>query len=149
MSLTYRIAQPHDSDLIYNYAHNKLKMSIPDEMELMMKVWESNFRKEALEHYLKLGWSFIAEDSSGKIAGFFLGQPFLFVDAQTQTLWVECLQADNFKIESELADIAIKLSRDKHLQRVILPDQVLTLHFDKPYNFQKWSEKHVWVKTTK
>jgi len=149
MSINYKIAQSDDLETIYNYAHNKLKNQISDEMELMMKVWESNFRKEALEHYLKLGWSFIAQNEKNEIVGFFLGQPLLFIDAQTQTLWMEMIEADDFKIQAELADIAIKLSRDKHLQRVILPKSVETLHFEKPYQFKHWSEKSIWVKTTK
>jgi len=149
MSINYRIAQESDLENIYNYAYNNLKKQIPDEMDLMMKVWESNFRKEALAHYLKLGWSFIAENENGTVIGFSLGQPILFLDAQTQTLWIEMIDADNFKIQSELVDIAIKLSRDKHLQRVILPKVVATFQYDKPYAFQIWSEKYVWVKTTK
>jgi len=149
MSLKYRIAQLNDLEKLYDYAYAKLKLEISDEMDLMMKVWESNFRKEALEHYLKLGWSFLAEDSNDQLVGFFLGQPLLFFDAQTQTLWVEYIVADDFKIEAELADIAIKLSRDKHLQRAILPQKVLTLHFERMYQFQNWSNKHVWIKTTK
>lgn len=149
MSINYRIAQIEDVDLVYQYAQCKLKVQIPDEMELMMKIWESRFRKEALEHYLKLGWSFIAYTENQPILGFFLGQPLLFFEAQTQTLWVEMLEGDDFKIQSELADIAIRLSRDKHFQKVILPSMVSTLHFEKLHNFQKWSDTCVWVKTTK
>ena len=46
MSINYRIAQESDLENIYNYAYNNLKKQIPDEMDLMMKVWESNFRKK-------------------------------------------------------------------------------------------------------
>lgn len=149
MSIHYRIAQLDDVAKVYQFAEDKLRVEYPDDMELMMQVWNSRFRKEALEHYLKLGWSFIAYDENQKIHGFFLGQPFLFFQSHTQTLWIEMLTAENFKIEAELAEIAIKLSRDKHLQKVVLPKSVETLHFEKPYNFQKWSDECVWVKTTK
>lgn len=149
MSINYRIAQLQDIDLIYQFAENKLRAEFSDEAELMMAVWNSRFRKEALEHYLKLGWSFIAYDTDQKIIGFFLGQPFLFFQGHTQSLWVELLMSSDFKIEAELAEIAIKLSKDKHFQKVILPKSVETLHFEKPYVFQKWSDECVWVKTTK
>jgi len=150
MSINYRIAQIADVPQVYQFAEDKLRLEIPDDMELMMAVWNSRFRKEALEHYLKMGWSFIAYDENEKIHGFFLGQPFLFFQGHTQTLWVEMITAADFKIEAELAEIAIKLSRDKHLQKVVLPKSVETLHFENSvFKFQKWSDECVWVKTTK
>lgn len=149
MSINYKIAQLEDVEPVYQYAEAKLREKVPDDMELMMQVWNSRFRKEALEHYLKLGWSFIAFDEKEKVLGFFLGQPFLFFEGHTQTLWVEMISANDFKIEADLAEIAIKLSRDKHFQKVILPKSVETLHFEKPFKFERWSDDYVWVKTTK
>ena len=147
--VSYRIAQAEDLELIYSYAEDSLKKQIPDEMELMMAVWESRFRKEALEHYMKLGWSFIAHNSAGKMCGFFLGQPLLFFQAQTQTLWVEYILADTIEIKSELVEIAYKLSRDKHIQQVLFPEDVQNLKFEKPIPFQKIKDPIVWAKTTK
>lgn len=149
MSFTYRIAQLADAELIYQFAENKLAEKVSDEMERMMQIWESRFRKEALEHYLKLGWSFIGFDEDQNCVGFFIGQPLLFFEGHTQALWVEFIQAHDFKIEAELAEIAIKLSKDKHFQRVILPKKTETLHFEKTYIFNTFSETAVWVKTTK
>lgn len=150
MSINYRIAQIADVQQVYQFAEDKLRLEIPDDMELMMAVWNSRFRKEALEHYLKMGWSFVAYDENQKILGFFIAQPFLFFQGDTQTLWVEMITAVDFKIEAELAEIAIKLSRDKHLQKVILPKSVETLRFENSnFKFQKWSDDCVWVKTTK
>lgn len=150
MSINYRIAQIDDVTSVYQFAEDKLRVEYPDDMELMMQVWNSCFRKEALEHYLKIGWSFVAYDDEQKIQGFFLGQPLLFFQSHTQTLWIEMLTGANFKIEAELAEIAIKLSRDKHLQKVVLPKSVETLHFENSvFKFQKWSDECVWVKTTK
>ena len=145
----YRIAQAEDLENIYIYAEAQLKNEISDDMERMMAIWESRFRKEALEHYLKLGWSFVAENHENKICGFFLGQPLLFFQAQTQTLWVECIFANNNKIKAELVDIAYKLSRDKHFQQVLFPENVQNLNFEKPIVFQKIKDPIVWVKTTK
>ena len=165
MSISYRIAQIQDSEVIYQFAEDKLRSDLKqapkdsqslhfemNEMDFMMKIWESRFRKEALEHYLKLGWSFMAYEQQGEkeiLKGFFLGQPFLFFEGQTQTLWVELIMALDYKIEAELTEIAYKLSRDKHFQKVILPSSVTTLHFDKSLPFQKWSNDYVWLKTTK
>lgn len=150
MSMNYRVAYLEDLNSIYQLAEDQLRLEIPDEMELMMKVWNSRFRKEALEHYLKLGWSFVGHDNAGHLQGFFLGQPLLFFQGDTQSLWVEMICGLNFKIQSELAEIAIKLSRDKHLQKVIFPKSVETLHFESmSVNFNKWSDECVWVKTTK
>lgn len=163
--INYRIAQAEDLENIYIYAENKLKNEISDDMERMMAVWESRFRKEALAHYLQLGWSFVAEkfdlDSDlsreknshkkyeNKICGFFLGQPLLFFQGQTQTLWVEYILADDLKIKAELVEIAYKLSRDKHFQQVLFPENVQELEFEKPIQFQKIKDNFIWVKTTK
>ena len=165
MSVSYRIAQIQDSEVIYQFAEDKLRLDLKqapknsqsidfemNEMDFMMKIWESRFRKEALEHYLKLGWSFLAYERLGEkeiLKGFFLGQPFLFFEGQTQTLWVELIMAVDYKIEAELTEIAYKLSRDKHFQKVILPSSVTTLHYEKSLPFQKWSNDYVWLKTTK
>lgn len=147
--ISYRIAQAEDLESIYTYAENQLKQQIPDQMELMMAVWESRFRKEALEHYMKLGWSFVAKNSEGQICGFFLGQPLLFFQAQTQSLWVEYILADTQQIKSELVEIAYKLSRDKHIQQVLFPEDVQNLKFEKPIPFQKIKDPVIWAKTTK
>ncbi len=146
---TYQIAQTEDLENIYTYAEAQLKTEVPDDMERMIAIWESRFRKEALEHYLKLGWSFVGKNSENKICGFFLGQPLLFFQAQTQTLWIEYILADDLKIKSELVDIAYKLSRDKHFQQVIFPESVQQLEFEKPILFQKIKEPMIWAKTTK
>lgn len=149
MTINYRIAEAADLDTIYAFAEDKLRLKFPDQMELMMAVWESRFRKEALEHYLKLGWSFLAYDLNNQVHGFFLGQPLLFFQGRTQTLWVEYILANSTKIQSDLADIAIKLSRDKHLQEVVFPEEVRDLQFERNYQFNEIQNKMTWVKTTK
>lgn len=151
MNSNYRIAQLSDLDSIYELAFENLKVGNPnvDEMDLMMKVWESRFRKESLEHYLKLGWSFVGHDSqTQKLTGFFLGQPFLFFLGQTQTLWVECLVAKDPVIESQLIEITYKLARDKHFQRVIY-DHTMNEKLLKQNQKVHQHDPLVWVKTTK
>ncbi len=147
--IVYRIAQTEDLENIFSFAENKLKTTIPDDMERMMAIWESRFRKEALEHYLRLGWSFVAEDKNHNVIGFFLGQPLLFFQGQTQTLWVEFILANDDVIKMNLADIAYKLSRDKHFQQVLFPEDIQNLKFEKPIQFQKIKDPIIWAKTTK
>lgn len=147
--IDYKIAQTDDLESIFHYAENKLKGEISDDMERMIAIWESRFRKEALEHYLKLGWSFVAKNAENTICGFFLGQPLLFFEGQTQTLWVEYILADSTQIKSELVEIAYKLSRDKHFQQVVFPENVQKLKYEIPKNFQQQKETCVWLKTTK
>lgn len=159
--IKYRIAQTADLDQLYLFAETNYKLKLQfetdpenqlDDMDFMMKVWESRFRKEALEHYLKLGWSFIAEDEQGKMVGFFLGQPLLFFQGQTQTLWVEEAMEDfgfeNQTILKELLDIAYKLSREKHFQRVIYPKSLIEVVSKLGPKVQTIDEV-VWLKTTK
>lgn len=149
MNVTYRIAQLNDLDVIYAFAEAALKVVVPNDTERMMKIWESRFRKEALEHYLKLGWSFIAEDENQKLYGYFLGQPLLFFEGHTQTLWVEDVQAENLTIKAELVDITYKLARDKHFQKVILPMTTQNELEQKNIKFQKTADSTLWCKTTK
>ncbi len=148
MKVEYRIAQVADLDAIYQFAESQLKEQIPDDMERMIKIWESRFRKEGLDHYLKMGWSFIAENESNHCVGYFLGQPLLFVEGHTQTLWVEEVRAQSEQISAELIDISYKLSRDKHFQKVILPPYAQKFLEQKNIKFQD-SLSTIWCKTTK
>ena len=145
----YRIAQPEDLEKIYQFAELQLKSKISDEMEQMMAIWNSRFRKEALEHYLKLGWSFIAENKQNQCTGFFLGQPFLFFQGQTQSLWVELVQATSAETKAELIEIAYKLARDKHIQQVLLPAEIQGDLNGKNIPLQPIKEPFLWAKTTK
>jgi hypothetical protein len=148
MKVEYRIAQLADLDTIYQFAESRLKVQIPDDMERMIQIWNSRFRKESLEHYLKLGWSFIAENEEKNCVGYFLGQPLLFVEGHTQTLWIEDVQAQTAEISADLVDISYKLSRDKHFQKVILPPAVQALLDSKNIKYQP-SLPTIWCKTTK
>ncbi len=145
----YRIAQLDDVDAVYDFEF-KLRLSdIPDEYEQQMAVWTSAFRKESLEHYFKLGWSFLALNEKNEIQGFFLGQTLLFFDHQTQTLWLEYLSAINPDIGTELVDIAYRLAREKHLQRVLMSDSIQKMNLKKSFPFQTWERSVNFLKTTK
>lgn len=146
---TYRIAQLDDVEIVHQFAINLNFPTDPDSFENKMMVWDSSYRKEALEHYFKLGWSFVAFNTENKLVGFFLGQPLLFLDKQTQTLWVEYVIAINAEVKTELIDIAYRLSREKHFQRVLLPTELQNENLTKSLPFQKWERSTSAFKTTK
>ena len=145
----YRIAQLDDVQAVYEFEFKQKLSNIADEYEQQMAVWTSAFRKESLEHYFKLGWSFLALNEKNEIQGYFLGQTLLFFDHQTQTLWLEHLSAANLDISTELVDIAFRLSREKHLQRVLLSDSIQKMNLKKSFPFQTWERSIDFLKTTK
>lgn len=129
MELAYKIATLAELDEILAFGDAALARTEKDETARMFKSWHAPWRKESLEHYLKLGWSFVARDkATDELQGFFLGQALLFIRSQTQTLWIEALEAKTDEARQGLADIAIRLSREKHLQRVLFcqPDGSFT-----------------------
>lgn len=146
--VTYRIAQIQDAESVYQYEYRKNFLNDTDEIENQIKVWSSFYRKESVEHYFKTGWSFVAVDGQEKICGFFMAQPLLFLDRQTQTLWVEHLSADNAEILTQLVDIAYRLSREKHFQRVLLAAEIET-QLEQKFPFQPWERHFKLLKTTK
>lgn len=147
--VTYRIAQSADVESVFNYEYKKNFNSGIDEIENQIMVWNSFFRKESLEHYFKTGWSFLALDAEQKVVGFFMGQALLFIDKQTQSLWVEYVSASNAEIFTELVDIAYRLSREKHFQKVLFSDVVQEQALTKSFPFKKWERSVSYLKTTK
>lgn len=145
----YRIAQLDDVEKVHQFEIHQKFPNDPDSMENKMQVWDSSFRIEALEHYFKLGWSFLAFNEKSEIVGFFLGQPLLFLDKQTQTLWIEYVSAINTEVKTELIDVAFRLSREKHFQRVLLSSDFEKQELTKPFPFQKWDRTTSFLKTTK
>src|SRR3989344_7072595 len=122
--ITYRIAQLDDVEKVFNYEYKKNFSADLEEVENQIKAWDSFFKKESLEHYFKTGWSFLALDAEQKVVGFFMGQALLFLDKQTQSLWVEYISASSPEIYTELIDIAYRLSREKHFQKVLFSDVI-------------------------
>jgi hypothetical protein len=121
--LAYQIATPKELDEILAFGEARLAANDPDPTTRMFKSWHAPWRKESLEHYLKLGWSFIVRDKqTNELLGFFLGQALLFMRGHTQTLWIEALDAKTEEARQGLADVAIRLSREKHLQRVLFAE---------------------------
>lgn len=147
--ITYRIAQLDDVEKVFNYESKKHHNSELNEIENQIVIWDSFFRKESLEHYFKTGWSFVALDKDQNIAGFFMGQALLFLDKQTQSLWVEYISASDSAVYTQLVDIAYRLSREKHFQKVLFSDVVQKSDLTQAFPFKKWEREVTYLKTTK
>ncbi len=144
--IQFQVIGPLDIEEIYSFAEARLIAAIPDESERMFASWVAKWRRESLEHHLKLGWSFVAR-REGKIVGFFLAQPFMFFRSQTQTVWVEHIEAQDELVRRALIDVAVRVGREKHMQRVLFADAAAN-------ELSAWSgraiEDIIWeVKTTK
>lgn len=157
MSLYLRVIQPADLDEIIEFEKVKLKETISDEMERELHSWNSRWRKESLDHYLPMGWSFLARDSSqqsevsseGLLVGYFIAQPLLFFDGQTQSLWVEHMQYGTLQARDELCELAYKLSREKHFQKVFFPENQSVRNAIKSFHPENWDPQILSVQTTK
>ena len=118
MSLVFQTLGLTDIDEVYAYAERRLVLEIPDEIERRFRSWEVAWRREALEHYLKLGWSFIVRRDQ-QVVGFFLAQPFLFFRGNTQSVWVEHVEADDSETTQALIEVAVRVAREKNFQRAL------------------------------
>ena len=144
-------------DEILFYENNKIKEIHSSEIEQSMIRWNSRWRQESLEHYLKLGWSFILRDNEvsnphstdGVLLGYFLAQPLLFLDGQTQSLWIEHISYINLSARDQLCEFAYKLSREKHFQKVYFPSQGSVLNSVNILKATPWIPEVVQVFTTK
>lgn len=142
---------------LLDFENQKLKELYPSEIEQSLARWNSRWRQESLEHYLKLGWSFLLRDSGsqsdqhpeGILQGYFLAQPLLFLDGQTQSLWIEHLSYSNLAARDQLCEMAYRLSRDKHLQKVYFPAQNSILSSVNAFNATPWKPEVVQILTTR
>ena len=93
------------------------------DFEKEMSSWHARWRREALEHYLPLGWSFVKRDA-GQVVAYILCQPLLFFEGWTQSLWIEHVSAHDPQDGVEMIEIAYRWARDKHLQKVFFNTQL-------------------------
>lgn len=119
MELVFQVLSVQDLDEVLEFAKANLARQIADEAERTFISWQACWRREALEHYLSLSWSFVAREN-GKTAGFFLAQPLRFIGGHTQTLWVEHIEGRDEVVTDALLDLAIRSARSEHLQRVLI-----------------------------
>lgn len=157
MSLLTRVITPNDIEEILEFEGQLLEHSISDETERMFASWNSRARKEAMEHHFPLGWSFLLRDPEqkskwspeGLLLGYFMAQPLLFFEGQTQSLWVEQISTSNDEHFFQLADLAYRLSREKHFQRVYFPNSERAMMLLAPYKISKWQTDTLFIRTTK
>ena len=113
-----QILSPTEQDDVLAFSRARGKQSHTEDPFLE---WSAPWRKESLDHYLKLGWSMVRRDAeTGRMLGYILAQPFLFLRQQTQTVWIEHIEGETPAIVSELLDTVIRISREKHMQRVLM-----------------------------
>ncbi len=148
MSLFLHVLQLSEIDQILTLESRHLKDRVPDEMERQLQSWNARWRREALEYYLPLGWSFCAKEDS-ELVGYFLGQAFMYIDGQTQALWIEHMQFSNLQVRDNLVELAIKLGREKHLQKVYFPNEPTLNSALHPYKSEVWTPSTLMVRTTK
>lgn len=157
MSVDFVNANLEILEEILAYENGKLRETYPNEIEQSMARWGSRWRQESLEHYLKTGWSFILRDreisssfsKEGALIGYFIAQPLLFLDGQTQSLWIEYISFANLSARDKLCEFAYKLSREKHFQKVYFPSQNNVLNSVSSYKAVPWTPEVVQVHTTK
>jgi hypothetical protein len=150
MNLHFKVILPEDLQEILNLENKKMNELFPDEMERMIAGWNSKFRIEALNHYIPLGWSFLARElETDSLMGYFIAQPLLFVDGHTQSLWVEHIQYISLQARDELCELAYKLGREKHLQRVYFPQDNGISNSVTSFKPESWQPGALAVKTTK
>ncbi len=105
------------SEEVFQWEISRLPADL-GEIQKEMKSWDQAWRKESLEHYAGLGWSFVALEA-GELKGYLLGQPLLFFNKWTQSLWIEHIEFVDDEVGFQLLDTAIRWAKTKHLQKVL------------------------------
>ncbi len=148
MSPDLHVLQPADIDIIMDFEMKLLKGKLRDEEDQAIQSWNARWRRESLEYYLSLGWSFGASVDS-VFSGYFLGQALPFLDGQTQSLWIEHFQFLSLQVRDSLIETAIKLGHENHLQKVYFPNDSLLTKILQSYKAYLWQPSVLSIKTTK
>jgi hypothetical protein len=148
MGTNAKILQSTDLEQILNLERKILAQENSDSFEAEMSEWHAPWRRESLEYYLPLGWSF-GLWSDNDLQAYFLAQPQLFISGMTQSLWIEQLQYKDEQQARDLLDIAYRLCREKHFQSLLFRNQAWTPYFSNGISVQKWDEHVYHVKTAK
>lgn len=155
MSLFCRVIQLQDLEQIFAFEQKKLMETIADENERTLQSWHAPWRKESLSHYIPMGWSFLAFDSSDaeenkkELVGYFIAQPLLFLNGQTQSLWIEHMSYSSLQARDELCELGYKMAREKHFQKVFFPNSQGVVNGVNSFKPEIWQPQMISVKTTK
>ena len=129
-----RIMTLSEIDEITNFEQAVLaKKNLPTSEQIFLK-WNSSTRLEFLEHYLPLGWSMgVWDEKTNKLIGYFLAQVLLFYQGKMQCLHIEHMSFnDSSKIFDILFDTAYRHAKEKHLQSLIVPCNIIANQTIKP-----------------
>lgn len=157
MSFFCRTIQIEDVPELIDFEEKKLLETVPAEEDRIFAKWNSRWRQESLEHYAKIGWSFLARNkdmpssfsSEGQLVGYFTAQPLLFLEGQTQSLWVEHISFSSLQARDQLSELAYRLSREKHFQRVFFPNSSGIINSISGFKPELWTPQNYSVKTVK
>lgn len=152
MSFVYKVMTFENIDEVIQLEESKIKDQFPSDLDFEISTWSAKWRKESLEFYAQSGWSYVSfqqTEMGQKIAGYFLAQPLLFFEGQTQSLWVEYLSYNSLQVRDELCDLAYKLSREKHFQRVYFTKENFVGNALKKFSCQNWSPDALYISTTR
>lgn len=147
--LAFQVLSSNDLEEIFAFAENNLRAEMPDDVERTFHIWMVKWRKEALEHYLKLGSSFIARNPNKEVVGFYLAQPLLYFRGQNQTYWIEHVEARDPQVKEALVEVAVRHAREKHVQRVLFADAHALMPQLMKWSAQLITDEIAEVKTTK
>jgi hypothetical protein len=144
-----KVLGPQNEAEIESFEREKLKALPGDDFEKEMTTWKARWRKEALAHYLNMGWSFGIWDNNQKLVGYSLGQPLLFFQGFTQALWIEHISSHTPEVHEKLVEISYKWARDKHLQRVVFGKDSTSPELQEKFSMKSLTEDILQVKTSK
>lgn len=128
--------------------YEKSKWTHLDSQEQELASWDVIWRRESLEYYLPLGWSFGVWEK-GQLVGYCLTQPLLFFQKMTQSLWVEHIVFDNSDVGAHLVEVMVGWGRSKHIQKVLFYEGDRVKLLKDAWNFKKMDEGGLEVSTTK
>jgi len=116
-----RVIKTPELEVVLQFAKSQIEAESSDPFEAELASWKAPWRRESLEHYLSLGWSFGVwdDEQSEELKGFCLAQPLLFYQGLTQSLWIESIVAANEQVSTHLLETCYKWARDKHLQQLV------------------------------
>lgn len=146
-SLEVKVLELHQVDEILEYEKAKLLHLSPQEQEF--NHWIAVWRKESLEHYLPLGWSFGLWEEEGHLLGYILVQSLLFFRGITQSLWVEHISFDREDVGLELVNTILGWARTQHLQKVLFAQRVQLEPLKGAWLLEKTKTGEVEILTTK
>jgi len=154
MGLSFRVAMPTDLEKVLEFARRRNDQRFSDPNQRRFAEWGAKWRTESLQHYLATGWCFLASRGAAnkpesELAGFYLAQPFLFFRSQTQTLWVEELLGSDTDVCCALAEVAVRVAREKHMQRVLFSESFQINEFLLSLKGQTFQDQIIEVMTTK